>query len=46
MRDGLVTAVSRIRGKDIDASLDAEFGKVPHYKYCPHPLNADDFVEI
>jgi hypothetical protein len=46
MRDGFMTATSHIRSKDVDASLDAEFGKVPHFKYCPHPINAEDFKEI
>jgi len=35
-RDGLVTECNKTKHYEVDDSLDAEFGKIPHFKYYPH----------
>lgn len=37
-RDGLFTEALKTKPKDVQASLDAEFGKEVVVPYCPHPI--------
>jgi hypothetical protein len=43
-RDGLYTEGLKIKPKEVDNSLDALFGKIPHHRYRPHPIN--DFDDV